>query len=56
VGPVWWQGTVYLKDITLLELVPVTLSLFMWGKQLENKTVLFKIEKSTLVVIINKVF
>lgn len=39
--PSTWSDLGILRDITFLELVPVVLSVAIWGNQLQNKKVCF---------------
>ena len=52
--PEAWYGTDIMKDITFLELVPLFLALLIWGSELANKKVLFRIDNMALVSIINR--
>lgn len=48
----WFYETT--KDITLLELVPIVLGVFIWAEQLYAKTLLLHIDNLSLVHIINQ--
>lgn len=50
--PLDW-GQRVLRDITFLELVPIVLAILTWSKMLTNKKVLFHVDNSALVDIIN---
>ena len=50
--PSSWENTEILTDITFLELVPIVLSLIIWGPEFKDKKILLYIDK--LVSIINK--
>jgi hypothetical protein len=49
-----WAGDEIMRDITLLELVPIILALFTWESHFTNKTILFRVDNMALVTIINK--
>lgn len=49
----WGNGEV-LKDITFLEMVPVLLSLELWGEQLKHRRLILYIDNEALVAVINK--
>ncbi|XP_062578413.1 uncharacterized protein LOC134240321 isoform X1 [Saccostrea cucullata] len=49
-----WKDQDIMRDITFLELVPVVLSIEIWGSCLQNKKVLFHIDNIGLVSVINK--
>ena len=52
--PSSWQNTEILTDITFLELVPIVLSLIIWGPEFKDKKILLYIDKQALVSITNK--
>jgi hypothetical protein len=52
--PVACAGDEIMRDITLLELVPIILALFTWESHFTNKTILFRVDNMALVTIINK--
>jgi hypothetical protein len=52
--PSSWENTEILTDITFLELVPIVLSLIIWGPEFKNKKILLHIDNQALVSIINK--
>ena len=43
--PKFWVEAGILTDITFLEFVPVVLSLSVWGNCLQNKKIIFNIDK-----------
>ena len=47
-------GIALLKNVTFLELVPIILSLHLWGAKLRNKKINFRSDNKDLVEIINK--
>jgi len=49
-----WSGSDIIRDITLLELVPIVLALFTWTLKFEGKRLLFRTDNNALVTIINK--
>jgi len=49
-----WSGSDIIRDITLLELVPIVLALFTWTFKFEGKRLLFRTDNNALVTIINK--
>ncbi|XP_048251513.1 uncharacterized protein LOC125379287 [Haliotis rufescens] len=52
--PTQWVTDGTTRDLTLLELFPITLAIQIWGKQLPNKKVLFYCDNQAVVTIINK--
>jgi hypothetical protein len=44
-NPEWEQGNI-LKDITYLELIPIALSVYLWGNQWHGKKILFQFSKN----------
>ncbi|XP_071095850.1 uncharacterized protein [Haliotis cracherodii] len=52
--PTHWVMDGTSRDLTLLELFPITLAIQLWGKQLANKKVLFYCDNQAVVAIINK--
>ncbi|XP_071111170.1 uncharacterized protein [Haliotis cracherodii] len=52
--PPQWVTDGTTRDLTLLELFPITLAIQIWGKQLANKKVLFYCDNQAVVTIINK--
>lgn len=52
--PETWCSEELMKDITFLEMVPVVLALYLWGKQLSQKNVVLHIDNQALVYVINK--
>jgi hypothetical protein len=51
--PTSWYQTEILRDIAYLELVPIALSIFLWGYQFRNKKVLFHTDNAAVVSILN---
>lgn len=53
--PLEWgeTNTGIMKDITFLELVPIVLALFVWGPEMRNLKILFRIDNKALVDIVN---
>lgn len=49
-----WAYNEILRDITFLELVPIVLSLMVWGSLLHNKKLILFIDNIALVHILNK--
>ena len=49
----WWESEV-LRDITFLEMVPVLLAVFLWGRRLSNCKILLYIDNEALVSVLNK--
>ena len=43
-----------MRDITLLELVPIILALFTWESHFTHKKIVFRVDNMALVTIINK--
>lgn len=52
--PEQWAYNEILRDITFLELVPIVLSLMVWGSLLHNKKLILFIDNIALVHILNK--
>ena len=52
--PASWRDSSIFTDLTFLELIPVVLALFIWGCDLENTKVKFRIDNNALVAVINK--
>jgi hypothetical protein len=52
--PESWAGDEIMRDITLLELVPIILALFTWESHFTHKKMLFRVDNMALVTIINK--
>ena len=48
-----WNSPI-LRDLTVLELIPVLFALFIWAHLFENKTLTFRIDNIALVAITNK--
>jgi hypothetical protein len=51
--PMEWHNQGKTKDITVLELFPIFLSVVMWGDQLKNKRLIFNCDNSAVVQIVN---
>ena len=51
--PTSWYHTEKLRDIAYLELVPIALSIFLWGYQFRNKQALFHTNNTAVVSILN---
>ena len=49
-----WHGKVILKDITFLELVPISLAFHVWGSELQNKRIVLYTDNMALVHVLNK--
>ena len=52
--PVHWHGCPIMRDITLLELIPVVLAISTWGSQFSNKRLIMHMDNEALVSVINK--
>jgi hypothetical protein len=52
--PKHWIENGTLRDITFLELFPVVVSIYIWGSNLRNKKLVFRVDNESVVVIINK--
>ena len=52
--PESWRNLPMMKNVTLLELVPVVLALYIWAVHLKNKKILFRIDNNALDSVINK--
>ena len=52
--PVHWHGCPIMRDITLLELIPVVLAISTWGSQFSNKKLIMHVDNEALVSVINK--
>jgi hypothetical protein len=52
--PKHWKYIDGYHDMTLLELIPVVLSIIIWGNKLANKKITFHIDNQALVAILNK--
>ena len=52
--PEVWMNTQILRDITFLELVPIVLAFYIWGKMLNGKKIILFVDNVSLVHILNK--
>lgn len=52
--PTEWAGHTVLRDMSFLEMVPVLLSLYLWGTRIANRRIVFYIDNMALVQVINK--
>ena len=52
--PVHWHGCPIMRDITLLELIPVVLAISTWGSQFSNKKLIMHVDNEAFVSVINK--
>lgn len=43
-----------MRDLTFLELIPVVIAIELWGHDLQNKKVSFRVDNLSLVSVINK--
>ena len=48
------MNTQILRDITFLELVPIVLAFYIWGKMLNGKKIILFVDNVSLVHILNK--
>jgi hypothetical protein len=39
--PAAWKNTLVLRDITYLELIPIALAIYLWGRLLKNEKLYF---------------
>lgn len=51
--PLEWQHNGYTRDITMLELFPIVVAIFIWGEQLRNKKIRFHCDNEAVVHILN---
>lgn len=51
--PVSWRHSEILRDITFLELIPITLAIYLWGETWKGKQILFYCDNNAVVSIIN---
>ena len=51
--PKCWWNTCILRDVTFLELIPIALSIYMWGHLFRNKRIVFHTDNEALVYILN---
>ena len=52
--PEMWHAKGYTKDITVLELFPIVVALFIWGSTLKNKKLKFRCDNMSVCHILNK--
>lgn len=52
--PETWRGLPLMRNMALLELIPVVLALYLWACDLRNKKIVFRIDNSALVSAVNK--
>ena len=52
--PMHWKDSDISKDITFLELVPIVLSICIWGQDIQSKKIIMHIDNLALVEILNK--
>jgi hypothetical protein len=50
--PGGWDDSTF-KNVTYLELVPIILAFYTWGKELRNKKIMLRSDNNALVEIIN---
>lgn len=51
--PIEWVQSGLTKDITVLELFPILVSLYLWGNELRNKKILYNCDNAAVVYAIN---
>jgi hypothetical protein len=51
--PAAWKNTPVLRDITYLELIPIALAIYLWGRLLKNEKVIFFCDNEAVVFILN---
>ncbi|MES9881411.1 MAG: reverse transcriptase domain-containing protein [Sedimenticola sp.] len=51
--PEEWHDKGFTRDITVLELFPLLVSLYIWGSHLQNKKILFRCDNMAVVAIVN---
>ena len=51
--PETWQESGLTGDITVLELFPILVSLYLWGNELRNKKILFHCDDAAVVFAVN---
>jgi hypothetical protein len=51
--PEEWSGTDILKDITYLEMIPIALSVYLWGILFLKKNILINSDNKAVVEILN---
>lgn len=52
--PSEWKNSFVLINLTLLELIPVVLALYLWAPHLKTKRILFNIDNMSLMSVVNK--
>ena len=52
--PLHWRNSAISKDITFLELVPIVLSLCIWGQNIKAKEIIMHVDNMALVEVFNK--
>lgn len=52
--PSSWVDSPILKNMTLLELIPVVLAMYLWAPLLKTKKIIFNIDNMALVSVVNK--
>lgn len=52
--PNHWKDQDIMRDLTFLELIPVVIAIELWGHDLQNKKVSFRVDNLSLVSVINK--
>lgn len=52
--PEHWHEKGYTRDITLLEMFPILVAVYIWGKELVNKRICFNCDNMAVVHILNK--
>lgn len=48
-----WKDQDIMRDLTFLELIPVVIAIELWGHDLQNKKVLFRVDNLSLVSVIS---
>lgn len=51
--PETWRESGLTRDITVLELFPILVSLYLWGNELQNKKILFHCDNAAVVYAVN---
>ena len=49
-----WNSPDIMSDMSFLEMVPVLLAIYLWGKQFRNKKIILRIDNEGLVKVLNK--
>lgn len=52
--PNHWKDQDIMRDLTFLELILVVIAIELWGHDLQNKKVSFRVDNLSLVSVINK--